>query len=54
MDKRKQDRRQKNIKVKVERRKGPRRLVCNCGGKIEVIINKNNHQFICLRCGKKY
>jgi len=54
MDKRKNNRRKKKIKVKIDRRKGPRRLVCDCGGKIEVIINKNSHKFLCLRCGKTY
>ncbi|MCX7699041.1 MAG: hypothetical protein N2114_06210 [Candidatus Goldbacteria bacterium] len=54
MEKRKEDRRKKKIKVKTDRRKGPRRLVCECGGKIEVIINKISHKFICLRCGKEY
>lgn len=54
MEKRKIDRRKKNIKTKFERRKGPRRLVCACGGKIDVIINKNSHKFLCLRCGKIY
>mgnify|MGYP000347911209 CR=1 FL=1 len=54
MEKRKSDRRKKNIKIKVDRRKGPRRLVCECGGKIEVILNKNKHKFVCLRCGKIY
>ncbi len=53
-DKRKKDRRQKNIKVKTDRRKGPRRLTCDCGGKIEVIITDESHKFICLRCGKKF
>lgn len=53
-DKRKGDRRKKNIKVKIERRKGPRRLVCVCGGKIEVIIDNGKHKFVCLRCGKNY
>lgn len=54
MEKRKSDRRKKNYKVKTERRKGPRRLICDCGGKIDVIINKNSHKFLCLRCGKTY
>ena len=54
LDKRKADRRKKNIKVKIERRKGPRRLVCDCGGKIEIFFNNYKHKFVCLRCGKKY
>ena len=53
-DVRKQDRRQKNKKVIPERRKGPMRLVCGCGGKVEAVIAKNgNESFVCLRCGKK-
>ncbi|HPD18676.1 MAG: hypothetical protein KA120_06670 [Candidatus Goldbacteria bacterium] len=54
MEKRKGDRRKKNVKIINERRKGQRRLVCDCGGKIEVLIDKNDHKFICLRCGKIY
>jgi hypothetical protein len=54
-DKRKIDRRKKKKSAAIERRKGPRRLVCDCGGRIEVIINKNGKgNFICLRCGKKH
>jgi hypothetical protein len=53
-DKRKHDRRSKAKNVSEERRKGPRRLVCSCGGKVEVIIAKNKAEsFVCLRCGKK-
>jgi hypothetical protein len=53
-DKRSKDRRKKKKPVIKERRKGPRRLVCDCGGKIEVILSKaSNEKFVCLRCGKK-
>jgi hypothetical protein len=54
MEKRKGDRRKKNVKIINERRKGQRRLVCDCGGKIEVVMDKNGHKFVCLRCGKIY
>ncbi len=54
-DSRKNDRRKKNLKVAVEKRKGPRRLVCSCGGKIEISdSNGSDSCFICLRCGKKH
>jgi hypothetical protein len=52
-DKRANDRRKKNLKVKSERRMGPRRLVCVCGGKIDVkIVPGVSETFVCLRCGK--
>jgi len=54
LDNRKKDRRKKEIKVKAEHRKGPRRLVCSCGGKIEIIIKNGKGEFFCLRCGKKH
>lgn len=54
-DKRKLDRRKRKNKATTERRMGPRRLVCGCGGKIEVIIAKNGEEkFVCLRCGKTH
>jgi hypothetical protein len=53
-DKRKTDRRSKSKKVSADHRKGPRRLVCHCGGKVEAVVGKKNVElFICLRCGKK-
>lgn len=52
-DTRKTDRRKKNKKISAENRKGPRRLVCACGGMINPVIAKNkNEKFVCLRCGK--
>ncbi len=52
-DNREKDRRKKKSSVKADRRKGPRRLVCGCGGKIEVVIpSAGKEKFICLRCGK--
>ena len=54
-DKRKKDRRKKCVKPAANRRKGPRRLTCDCGGKIEVIIKKKGGDtFTCARCGKKH
>ena len=54
-DKRKTDRRNKSEKVPADRRKGPRRLTCDCGGKVDAEIKKDGSElFICLRCGKKY
>ena len=53
-DKRAADRRKKKVKTAVDKRRGPRRLVCACGGKIEVILNPGlKERFECLRCGKK-
>jgi hypothetical protein len=53
-DSRKTDRRIKNKKTAVDRRKGPRRLVCGCGGKVEAVVGKKGVElFICMRCGKK-
>lgn len=52
-DKRAGDRRKKNKKITADRRKGPRRLVCGCGGKVDIIISGNIEKFVCLRCGKK-
>ena len=53
-DARKKDRRTKNKKPVAERRKGPRRLVCGCGGKVEAVVGKKGvEMFICMRCGKK-
>jgi len=53
-DKRTADRRKKKVKTAVDKRRGPRRLVCACGGKIEVKINPGSaEQFECLRCGRK-
>jgi len=55
MDKRSDDRRKKNTKVKNDRRKGPRRITCGCGGKIEVkVVKSENGEFFCVRCGKKH
>ena len=54
-DKRKKDRRQVKKRVKKNRRKGPRRLTCTCGGKVEVMtVKKGDDLFVCVRCGKKY
>jgi hypothetical protein len=54
-DKRNGDRRKKDTAVKTERRKGQRRLVCDCGGRIEPVIGpENSESFVCLRCGKKH
>jgi hypothetical protein len=53
-DIRTKDRRKKARAITPDRRKGPRRLVCVCGGKVEVILGKNNNdKFVCLRCGRK-
>ena len=53
-DKRSNDRRKKKVKVAAEKRRGPRRLVCGCGGKIEVKTGPGiKESFICLRCGKE-
>lgn len=53
-DKRKTDRRSTKKIVAVDHRKGPRRLVCDCGGKVEAVVGKKDvEMFICLRCGKK-
>jgi hypothetical protein len=53
-DKRETDRRKKQIEVSTDKRKGPRRLVCTCGGKVEIVeMDDNKENFICLRCGKK-
>lgn len=53
-DARKKDRRKKNKKNLPDRRMGPRRLVCGCGGKVEAVIaNSGSESFVCLRCGKK-
>jgi len=52
-DTRKKDRRKKNLKVAADKRKGPRRLVCSCGGKVEVSDTASGC-FVCLRCGKKH
>jgi hypothetical protein len=53
-DKRKKDRRKKIIKPASERRKGPRRLICGCGGMIDAVISDSGKdKFVCLRCGKK-
>lgn len=53
-DKRNNDRRKKNIKITADKRKGPRRLVCGCGGKIEVKTGPGlKDGFVCLRCGKE-
>ncbi len=54
LENRKSDRRKKEIKAKPERRKGPRRLVCSCGGKIEIKLKNGKGEFFCLRCGKNY
>lgn len=52
-DKRLNDRRKKSSKVKTDRRKGPRRLVCVCGGRIEIKMAPGvSESFVCLRCGK--
>ena len=54
-DNRSKDRRKKKIKTVSEKRKGPRRLVCGCGGKIEVKLSPGQKEgFECLRCGKKH
>jgi guanyl-specific ribonuclease Sa len=54
-DKRKTDRRKKTKKVSTEHRRGPRRLVCGCGGRIDVVVGASGrHAFVCLRCGKKH
>jgi hypothetical protein len=52
-DNREKDRRKKDKPVPLNRRKGPRRLTCDCGGKIEVVINEKDN-FVCARCGKKF
>jgi hypothetical protein len=53
-DIRKTDRRKNNKEILQDRRRGPRRLVCGCGGIIEVrAAAKGRNSFICLRCGKK-
>ncbi len=53
-DKRSADRRKKNKPVGLDRRKGPRRLTCECGGKVEAVAGKKGvEMFICLRCGRK-
>ena len=52
-DKRNKDRRRKKTPVKNDRRKGPRRLICGCGGLIEVTITGESEAFVCARCGKK-
>jgi len=54
IDKRKKDRRQKSIKVNKDLRKGPRRLVCSCGGKIDIKIINGKGEFYCVRCGRKH
>ncbi len=55
MEKRINDRRKKKVDVEVDRRKGPRRLTCECGGKIEVkIADAKSGEFVCLRCGKNH
>jgi hypothetical protein len=53
-DMRKKDRRKNSKPAAPERRKGPRRLVCGCGGKVEAVVGQKGVEvFICLRCGKK-
>ncbi len=53
-DKRTTDRRKKKKDTAVEKRKGPRRLTCACGGKIEVrLFPGTKESFECARCGKK-
>ena len=53
-DKRATDRRKTKIKPGTEKRKGPRRLVCACGGRIDIKLNPGSKEsFECLRCGKK-
>ncbi|HPI02993.1 MAG TPA: hypothetical protein PLB12_11365 [Candidatus Goldiibacteriota bacterium] len=52
-DKRAKDRRKKQVPVKNDKRKGPRRLTCDCGGKIEVKVSGSD-SFVCARCGKKH
>ena len=55
MDKRKTDRRKVRKKKVNDRRKGPRRLTCSCGGKVDVmLVKKGKDLFICVKCGKKY
>ncbi|MCE5300883.1 MAG: hypothetical protein LLG37_08460 [Spirochaetia bacterium] len=54
-DNRSKDRRKKNKVVKNDRRKGPRRLTCVCGGKVDIVsVHTGKDNFVCLRCGKKY
>lgn len=54
-DKRSDDRRKKAATVKEDRRKGPRRITCTCGGKVEAEVKKDGSGvFTCLRCGKKH
>ena len=53
-DKRAVDRRKAKKTVKADKRKGPRRLVCACGGKIDIkILKADKHKFVCARCGKE-
>ncbi|MFP4467034.1 MAG: hypothetical protein ACLFP1_08285 [Candidatus Goldiibacteriota bacterium] len=52
-DKRKSDRRTDEKPVSEDKRKGPRRLTCECGGKIDITADEKN-LFVCVRCGKKY
>jgi hypothetical protein len=52
-DNREKDRRKKEKPVPLNRRKGPRRLTCDCGGKIEIALNEKEN-FVCARCGKKF
>ena len=52
-DNRTNDRRKKTKPVAVNKRKGPRRLTCGCGGKIDVKTDCKD-SFVCARCGKKH
>ena len=52
-DNRAKDRRKEQVKVSKDKRKGPRRLTCDCGGKIEVKV-EGKDSFVCARCGKKH
>jgi hypothetical protein len=53
-EKRKKDRRKKQKPVMEERRSGPRRITCDCGGKIDVVTTKVSYKYVCLRCGRTF
>jgi DNA-directed RNA polymerase subunit RPC12/RpoP len=52
-DNRAKDRRKNHVPINKDKRKGPRRLTCDCGGKIEVKV-EGKDSFVCARCGKKH